>query len=84
MSILNDLIQPLLGAVAKGVMVTLNLKAVAKLVLFLLGPPERDEQIARLVDDAVKGGTIAESIDGVLALEYIKKLRAWAGAKIKE
>lgn len=83
MSILNDLIQPLLGAVAKGVMVSLNLKAAAKLVLFLLGDEERDKQIADLVDDAVKGGTIAESIDGTLALEYIKKLRDWAEAKIK-
>lgn len=84
MSILNDLIQPAISLVAKGIEASLDMTALARLILFLLGPVERDEQLAKLGDDAVKGGAIIEALDKEIILGYIKKLRKWAEDKIAE
>jgi len=73
-----DIFKPLMPILQKAVKIEYDKKAVAELVLYLLGPEEKDDETAKMLDAVIKGGEVVEVVDGPIAKAEIKNLRDWA------
>jgi hypothetical protein len=80
---LADLFRPFLNLMAKELSASIDEKQAAREILVVLNT-RTDKEWGEAIDRIVVGGKILEAIDGPTGEAYIKKLRAWAEAKVKE
>ena len=84
MNILQELFSPVVKILAKGLEASLDMKAMAEFVLYLLGPKEQDSETSARLDKAIRGGELLEVMDGPTIKAYVEKLRNWAEAELKK
>lgn len=77
-----DFLKPLIPILQRAIQINYDKKALARFVLYLLGPEERDKETASMIEKVITGGEAVEAIDGLISEAEVKNLREWANLNV--